>query len=171
MPLCPWPSTRWSGWLTAPATLVRLPLSLWDMQRRISDCGLWRFCSTVTGTRWRKRVPLTDHTLDGSILHTLDLKDITTANAGSQGHHLLPTVCCLWELQLPGLHCSEGRQRGLSISHSLLERSRGKRSDSKTFFPCLFLRSSSLYFSNSCLISGTNLRFVIAQQTQHCGHH
>lgn len=120
MLLCQWPSTGWSGWQTAPATLVRLPaFSMRDTQRRIPDCGLWRFCSTVTGTRRRKRVPLTEHPLDVSLLHTLDLKDITTANTGSPGHHLLPTVCCLWELQLPVLHCNEGRQRGLSISHGL----------------------------------------------------
>lgn len=145
MPLCQWSSTGWSGRLTATATLVRLlAFSMRDMQRRISDCGLWWFCSTVTGTSWRKHVPLTEHTLDFSFLHTLDLKDITTANAGSQGHHLLPTVCCLWELQLPVLLCNEGRQRGLSISHRLFERSWGKRSDSKTFFPCHFLKSSSL---------------------------
>lgn len=67
----------------------------------------------------------------------------------------LAIACCLWELQLSVPHFNEGGQRGLSISHILLEKPRGKTDNSKTVFPCLLKESKTWSFSDYCLVSST----------------
>lgn len=172
MPLCQWPSTGWSGWLTAPATLVRLrAFSMRDLQRRISDCGLWRFCSTYS---------YRDEVKKACTPHWTHTRCLIPPYTGSEGHHYCKpqeakVITCY--LQSAAFGSCSGQcflvmkaDKGDSPSPGVfLKGLEGK--DLTVKHSSLVLKSSSSYFSNSYLISGANLRFVTTQQIQNCGHH
>lgn len=124
------------------------------MQERTSD-SLKMALSILQLHVWVERAcPLTDHIV--AISYIGPKRTSKFPHKCKKPRISLATASCLWELQLSVPHFNEGRQRGLSISHILPEKPRGKRDISKTFFPCPLKKSkTSLSFSDYCLLSST----------------